>query len=183
VLKPRLQFPAILFLTVPLPLLLSGCHSKPAAAANTAQVRAEHRAEADTERAQLEMILPPSKNRYMAVRSFEAWENPYITVQPGMLELHVTLADDAPQSFGTGGMLRPVGARRQVVNISFDKLGEAMAAVPQSCWPYGRVVAIEEAHNTPKAGEPVVRRNMEATIGTLNDLGIEVYDIHDGNLR
>ncbi|MES2390863.1 MAG: hypothetical protein V4555_04430 [Acidobacteriota bacterium] len=163
--------------------LLTGCHSHPAAAANTAQVRAAHRAEVDSQRAQLEMILPPSKNRFMAVKSFESWENPYITVQPGMLELHVTLADDAPQSFGTGGMLRPIGARRQVVDISFDKLGEAMTAIPQSSWPYGRVVAIEEAHNTPKAGEPVVRRNMENAIGTLSDLGVEVYDIHDGNLR
>jgi hypothetical protein len=137
----------------------------------------------DTNREQLEMIPPPSKNRYMAVKSFESWENPYITVQPGMLELHVTLADTNPTAFGTGGMLRPTAARRQVLTIAFDKLGDAMSAIPESCWPYGRVVAIEEAHKTPRSAETLVRKNMETTIGTLNDLGIEAYDINEGSLR
>ena len=147
------------------------------------EAKAQQRAVVDSQRAQLEMIPPPSKNRYMAVKTFETWENPYITVQPGMLQIHITLADANQSPFGAGGMLRPVGARRQEVDVALDKLGEAMAAIPQSAWPYGRVVAIEEAHKTPKEGEPLVRRNMESALGTLTDLGIEVYDIDAGNLR
>ena len=129
------------------------------------------------------MIPPPSKTRYMAVHSYDGWENPYITVQPAMVTIHVLLADANTSLLGAGGMLRPVGARREEVSVSPDKLGEAMSSIPQTAWPYGRVVAVEEAHKTPAKEEPVVRRNMEATVGTLNDLGIMAYDLVEGNLR
>lgn len=137
----------------------------------------------DAEREQMAMVPPPSKNRFMAVHSFENWENPYITVQPGMVTLHILLADANTTPVGAGGMFRPVGARRQEINIGLDKLAEAMASVPQSSWPYGRVVAIEEAHKTPAAAEPTVRRNMESAVATLSDLGVMVYDLNDGNFR
>ena len=160
--------------------MLAGCTSH---VVSGAQAAAEHRAEVATEREQIDLIPPPSKSRYMAVHSFDSWENPYITIQPGMLTLHVLLADTNPGAFGSGGMLRPVGARREELNIGFDKLGEAMAAIPESAWPYGRVVAVEEAHKTPAKQEPLVRRNLETTVGTLNDLGIVAYDLSDGNAR
>jgi hypothetical protein len=119
----------------------------------------------------------------MTVRTFEAWQNPYITVQPGMLTLHVLLADANTSDFGAGGILRPVGARRQELNISLDKLGDAMSAIPQTAWPYGRVIAIEEAHKTPASAEPAVRRTMETAVGTLSDLGVAVYDLNEGKLQ
>jgi hypothetical protein len=53
--------------------------------------------------------------------------------------------------------------------------------VPESCWPYGRVVAIEEAHDTPPSARPAVRRNVEAAIKTLTDLGVVVYEWNDGS--
>ena len=162
-------------------LVLTGCHSH--SAASVEQTRAEQRAELETQREQLEMIPPPSKNRYMAVHSFDSWENPVLTVQPSMLELQVTLADGNTTPIGVGGMFRPIGARRQELNIGMDTLGEAISAVPQSSWPYGRVVAIEEANKTPPSAEPAVRRNMEATISKLNDLGIVVYDLSDGKVQ
>jgi hypothetical protein len=129
------------------------------------------------------MIPPPAKSRYMAVRSIDRWENPSITVQAGMLQLRITMADPNPSPIGAGGMLRPVGARQQELNISLAKLGEAISSVPQSAWPYGRVIALEEAHKLPASVEPQVRRNMEATIGTLTDLGIVVYDPTEGAVR
>lgn len=135
------------------------------------------------DRQQLEQIPPPSKNRYMSIRSLESWENPYITIQPDMVTVHILFADANSSSFGAGGMLRPTGARRQQVNIHFDKLAEAMSAIPQNSWPYGRVVAVEEAHQTPKDQERLVRQNMETAIGTLNDLGIMAYDMTEHNLR
>lgn len=162
------------------PLLLAGCTSH---VVSGAQAAAEHHAEAASERQELEMIPPPSKPRYMAVHSFDTWENPYITVQPDMLTIHVLLADANPSAFGSGGMLRPVAARRENLNVSPDKLGEAMSSIPQSSWPYGRVVAVEEAHNTPRKVEPIIRRKMETTVGTLNDLGIVAYDLTDGTVR
>jgi hypothetical protein len=163
-------------------LLLSGCHA-PTAGPSTEESRLQQRAELATQREQLDMIPPPTKSRYMAIRSFDSWENPYLTVQSNMLELHVTIADANPSPIGVGGMLRPIGARRQELDISLDKLGEAMSAIPDSAWPYGRVVAIEEAHNTPASAEHDVRRTMEDTISRLNDLGIVVYDLNLGSLR
>jgi hypothetical protein len=100
-----------------------------------------------------------------------------------MLELRVTIGDANPSTFGAGGLLRPVAARRQELNISMDKLGEAISSVPASAWPYGRVVALDEPTKTPPKAEPQVRRNMEVAIRELNDLGILAYDVKDGMVR
>ena len=147
------------------------------------EARAEQQAELDMDREQLETIPPPSKSRYMSIHTFDSWENPYVTVQASMVELHVTRGDTNTTPIGVGGMLRPVGARREELNLSMDDLGKAITAVPQDAWPYGRVVAIEEAHQTPASAEPAVRRNMEVTIARLNDLGVVVYDLQEGSLR
>jgi len=96
--------------------------------------RAQQNAILNSQRDQLSQIPPPAKSRFMAVHTMEAWENPWITVQPGMLTLHVLLADPIPGA-GTGGMLRPVGARRQELNIAVDKLSEALTAIPQGHGP------------------------------------------------
>jgi hypothetical protein len=45
------------------------------------------------------------------------------------------------------------------------------------------VVAIEEAHDTPPSARPAVRRNVEATIKTLGDMGVVVYEWPEGGLR
>ena len=164
-------------------LLLAGCHGHSTPAPVSAQAVAEQHAVLDTQREQLELIPPPSKNRYMAVHAFESWENPYITVQANMLTLHVLLADANTSDYGAGGILRPVGARRQELNIGLDKLGDAVSSVPQSSWPYGRVIALEEAHKTPRSAEPQVRRTMETAVSTLNDLGVVVYDLNEGKLQ
>jgi hypothetical protein len=116
----------------------------------------------------------------MAVHSLSTWENPYLTVQQNMATLHVTLADANSSDLGAGGMLRPVGARRQVLTIADDALPDALTAVPENSWPYGRVVAIEEAHDTPASARPAVRRNMEIAIKTLSDLGVVVYEWNEG---
>lgn len=161
-------------------LLLAGCSGSPQ---QLAQNTAERHAEITTERQEMESIPPPTKSRFMAVHSYDSWQNPYITVQPGMVSLHILLADVNTVDFGAGGMLRPVGARRQELNLSPEKLAEALSSLPQSSWPYGRVVAVEEAHNTPAKAEPTVRRNLETTVGTLNDLGVVAYDMSTGTVR
>lgn len=164
-------------------LLLAGCHGHSLPTQASAQAIAEQHAVLDTEREELEMIPPPSKNRYMTVHTFESWENPYITVQANMVTLHVLIADANTSNYGAGGILRPVGARRQELNIGLDKLGDAISAVPQNSWPYGRVIALEEAHKTPRNAEPQVRRTMETAVSTLNDLGVVVYDLNEGKLQ
>ena len=167
-------------------VVLCGCkgHTLPTLPSQASQqTKATHEAELAAQRVQIEQIPLPSKTRFMAVHSFESWENPYLTMQAGSMQLHVTLADANSTPYGQGGMLRPVGARRQVLTIYPDKLGDAMTAIPVSAWPYGRVVAVEEAHKTPASAEPAVRRTMESAVATLSDLGIVVYDLSEGNLR
>lgn len=161
-------------------LLSSGC-KRPLVPSE--QAAADRHAETASERDQLANIPPPTKTRYMAVHTFESWENPYLTVQPNMVTIHVLLADANTTPYGIGGMLRPVGARREELNVGPEKLAEALSSIPQSAWPYGRVVAVEEAHNTPASQEPVVRRNMEKTVGLLSELGIMAYDLTEGSLR
>jgi hypothetical protein len=158
------------------PLLISGCKS---ASAGTTIPTASPQA-VDSARQQLDLIPPPSKSRYLAIHSLADWENPYLTVEENMATLHLTQADANPSELGTGGMLRPVAARRQDLTIHVSDLPAALDAVPESSWPYGRVVAIEEAHDTPLSSRPAVRRNVEAAIKTLSDMGIVVYEWNEG---
>jgi len=99
----------------PLIGVVYGCHTH-TFSQDAEQARAERRAEQNTARQRLDMIPPPSKSRFMAIHTAESWENPSITVQSGMLQLRVTLADPNP-SLCSGGMLRPVAARQQELNI------------------------------------------------------------------
>lgn len=164
-----------------LPLALGGC-SRSASSAITlgSESAAQQRRQQEVIREDLEQIPPPSKTRYLAVKSLTTWENPYLTIQGQMVTLHVTLADANTSSLGLGGILRPVGARRQDLNVRAVDLPSALNAVPPTAWPYGRVVAIEEAHDTPPNARPEVRRNMEHTIKTLSDLGVVVYEWQEG---
>jgi hypothetical protein len=172
--------PAYLALSFLMMAALTGC-SRTAApvAAETRQATSQQMRQTDEARQQMELIPPPSKSRYMAVKSLTSWENPYVTVQGGMLTLHVLLADANTSGMGEGGLLRPVGARRQDLNIRVSDLPTALNAVPQNAWPYGRVIAVEEAHNIPVNARPEVRRNVERTMQMLNDLGVVVYEWND----
>jgi hypothetical protein len=147
--------------------------------AETKAMAAQERQEISLARQQMELIPPPSKTRYMAVKSLTQWENPYLTVQGSMVTLHVVQADANTSGLGVGGMLRPTGARRQDLNVRVNDLPAALNAVPQNFWPYGRVVAVEEAHEVPVSARPEVRRNVESVIKTLNDLGVVVYEWSD----
>jgi hypothetical protein len=155
-----------------LPWIATGCNRAKA----DGRIATASPSEVESARQQMELIPPPLKTRYMAVPSLTLWENPYLTVQENIVTLHVTLADANTSGLGTGGMLRPVGARRQDLNVRVSELPEALDAVPGDSWPYGRVVAVEEAHDTPVSARPGVRRDMEAAIKTLSDLGVVVYE-------
>lgn len=162
------------------PVTLIGCARSVAPTASEARaLAAERRQEAELARQQMELIPPPSKSRYMAVKSLSMWENPYLTVQGGMVTLHVMAADANTSGLGVGGILRPVGARRQDLNVRVSDLGTALNAIPANWWPYGRVVAVEEAHEVPIRDRAQVRRNLERVVGLLNDLGVVVYEWGD----
>ncbi len=175
----RNRLPLLLLLTVA-PFALAGCSRPAFPLPGASDNAAEQRAQLEQVRAEINQIPLPSKSRYLAVKSLTAWENPYLTVQGAMITVHVTLADANTSTLGTGGILRPVGARRQDLNVRTADLAAALNAVPESAWPYGRVIAIEEAHDAPASARPQLRRNMEAAMKTLNDIGVVVYEWQDG---
>jgi hypothetical protein len=161
---------------------LTGCSRsalQSSAASAASESNAQQHRQLEVIRQELEQIPPPSKTRYLAVKSLTSWENPYLTIQGQMVTVHVTVADANSSNLGIGGLLRPVGARRQDLNVRTDDLAAALNAVPANAWPYGRVVAIEEAHDAPVSARPELRRNMEAAMRTLNDIGVVVYEWQD----
>ncbi len=163
--------------------LLSACHREAATEApgGGQRVLGEQRRElTDQVRMELQQIPAPTKSKYMAIKSLSAWQNPYLTVQDNLIVLHVMLADANTSALGQGGMLRPTGARRQDLTIRVGELPAALNAVPASAWPLGRVIAVEEAHNTPSAKEPAVRRTIEGVMQTLGDLGVVPYEWTEG---
>lgn len=161
-----------------LPVFLTGCTRNSASGAASPSI-GQRQESLDAARQQMELIPPPSKTRYMAVHSLSSWENPYVTVQGGMVTLHVLMADANPSALGEGGMLRPVGARRQNLDVRVSDLPTALNAIPESAWPYGRVVAVEEAHEIPVKARAEVRRNVETVLKTLGDLGVVAYEWND----
>lgn len=176
-----------------LPIVLAGvvllfalypaaCHKEEQAVVGVAQTaeKAEQKAQAtatvqDNERAQLALIPLPTKSMYVDVHEPAAWANPFISVGPEMISMRITFADANPSTVGEGTMLRPAAARRQELQLRPADLAQAVAAIPPSAWRYGRVIAVAESPAAAK-DRPKVRRNVEAAIQQLNDLGIVVEE-------
>jgi hypothetical protein len=130
----------------------------------------------DTERAQLALIPLPTKSMYVDVHEPSAWANPFISVGADNINLRVMLADANPSPVGEGGMLRPAAARRQELQVRPADLAQAVSDIPPSSWKYGRVIAVAESPTASPKDRPKVRRNVEAAIQQLNDLGIVVEE-------
>ncbi len=164
-------------------LSLSACHKEEQAVAGVAQnaVNAEHQAQAvasqrDQQRAALALIPLPTKSMYVDVREQDAWANPFLSVDTDTLNLRITLADANPSTMGKGTMLRPAAARRQEIQLHPADLAQALIALPAGAWRYGRVVAVGESPQASRKDRPKLRRNVEAVIQQLNDLGVVVEE-------
>jgi hypothetical protein len=113
---------------------------------------------------------------YVDVREPGAWANPFLSVDAEMLNLRVFLTDANPSTLGQGTLLRPDAARRQEIQLRPGDLPEALVALPSGAWRYGRVIAVAESPLASKKDRPKVRRNVEAAIQKLNDLGLVVEE-------
>jgi hypothetical protein len=105
-----------------------------------------------------------------------AWANPFLSADADMLTLRITMADANPSNVGQGTILRPEAARRQELQIRPSDLADALVALPPGAWRYGRVIAVAESPLASRKDRPKVRRNVEAAIRDLNDLGIVVEE-------
>jgi hypothetical protein len=172
-----------LLLALLIALCVAACHKEEQAVEGVAKnaAQAEHRAQAsateqDQERAQLDQIPLPTKSLYIDIHDPSAWANPFLSVGPETLTLRIILADANPSSVGEGTLLRPKAARRQDLTLRLSDLDKAVAAIPAGAWRYGRVIAVAESSSALPADRPRIRRNVEAVIRRLNDLGIVVEE-------
>lgn len=143
--------------------------------------KAEHQAQAtaterDLERAQLEQIPLPTKSLYADVHDPSAWTNPFLSVGASMLTLRIILPDENPSTVGEGTLLRLEAARRQELQLRLSDLDKAIVAIPPGAWHYGRVIAVVESSSAAPKDRPAVRRNVEAVIRQLSDLGVVVEE-------
>ena len=164
-------------------LVLVACHREERAVVRVEKdaVDAEHRAheaaaERDQERAQLDQIPLPTKSLYIDIHDPAQWANPFLAVGADTISLRIILADANPSPVGQGTLLRPAAARRQQLELRLSDLETAVAAIPAGAWSYGRVIAVAESSSAAPKDRPKVRRNLEAVIRQLNDLGVVVEE-------
>ncbi|HEY1805669.1 MAG TPA: hypothetical protein VGG45_14430 [Terracidiphilus sp.] len=164
-------------------LALAACHREERAVVRVENnvERAEHRAqeqalERDQERAELDQISLPTKSLYIDIHDPAQWVNPFLAVGADTVTLRIIRADANPSPVGQGTMLRPDAARRQELDLRLSDLDTAVAAIPGGAWPYGRVIAVAESTSAEPKDRPKVRRNVEAVIRQLNDLGVVVEE-------
>lgn len=138
-----------------------------------AKVKATER---ERRRAALALIPLPTKSIYVDIREPGAWVNPFLSIDADTLNLRVNMADANPSNVGQGTMLRPEAARRQEIQLRPGDLAEALIALPPGAWRYGRVIAVAESPVASRKDRAKVRRNIEAAIQQINDLGIVVEE-------
>jgi hypothetical protein len=179
----RVHVKGVLALFLLLPFLLVACHNEEKAVEGVAQdaVKAEQQAQAaaterDLERTALAQIPVPTKSLYIDVHDPAQWANPFLAVGPDTITLRILNADANPSKLGQGTLLRTEAARRQELELRPSDLAKAVSSIPSGAWPYGRVIAVAESPEAPRQDRIKVRRNVEAAIQQLNDLGIVVEE-------
>jgi hypothetical protein len=169
-----------LVLTTALVLTLGACsrgnQNQSAAPQPTLQERKAAMQEQATDRQQLDQIPPPAKSRYMAIHTRESWGNPFLIVGKKTVTLRLMYPEGPQSQIAPGSLMHPSGARKRELVLRLSELPEALAALPEDSWPYGRVIALEEDPIAPRPDRIQVRRNVETTIQVLNDLGVVVYE-------
>jgi len=178
-----LRLKQIFVMAALLAFVLAACHKEEQAVEGVAKKaeKVEQKVQAsetqlDQERAQLEQIPLPTKSLYIDIHDPAAWANPFLSAGPDTITLRILMPDANPSPPGQGSLLRPEAARRQELQLRLSDLDKAVVAIPSGAWRYGRVIAIAESPSAAPKDRPKVRRNVEAAIKQLNDLGVVVEE-------
>jgi hypothetical protein len=162
---------------------LTGCGHRDSSDASTSDSATQTRQQAqaaakkvDDARQELEQIPPPAKSRYMAIHTKESWNNPFLIVSGANVTLRVISPDQTHSAALPSAMLKPAKARRQELELRLSDLADALSALPEEDWPYGRVIAVEEDPAETRANRRQVRQNVESTMQVLNNLGVVIYE-------
>jgi hypothetical protein len=128
--------------------VLTACSGSKSSANSTSQVNPLLRIEA----------LPPADTRQVsAVRDMKNWKNPYLIVRVDGV-----------------GLLDSANNEQKI--LTPDRLVAALAELPSSAWPYGRVVAVAESApaGSSDADKAQLRRNRALVAGTLENLQVVI---------
>jgi hypothetical protein len=102
----------------------------------------------------IQQIQAADPQKYAAMRDMKAWRNPYLIVRIDGV-----------------GLLDVSNNEQQIVDP--DKLSAALAKLPGSAWPYGRVVAIQEISTTASEDDKArLRKNRALVAGTLESMQV-----------
>jgi hypothetical protein len=110
-------------------------------------------ANGSTANTQLESI-PAAKPEVYKKVDLKAWKNPYVIVR----------------SDGVG-LLDVINSEEHILKI--DELPDALAKLPASAWPYGRVVALAD-DRSPAADKARIRDNKAAIASMLHSSQVEI---------
>lgn len=161
-------------LVLALPTLLAGCHSHRGGFALPAP--AKWQATLSDARGELSSI-PPSKKALLTKYDSESkWRNPFLTVSSTSIQLSIYLADQNNSDFDRGGMTRIRAARKQVVTVRLRDLPRALTSLPDSAWPDGRAVGINEALEPPSQ-KATLDQNMQTTTQALQTMAVTVIEL------
>jgi hypothetical protein len=102
----------------------------------------------------IQQIPPADPQKYAGMRDMKAWRNPYLIVKVDGV-----------------GLLDVSNNEQQIVDP--DKLSEALAKLPSSAWPYGRVVAIQEIGAASSDEDKArLRKNRALVAGALESMQV-----------
>ena len=114
----------------------------------------EETAAAISPEARIQQIPPADSAKYAAVRDMKTWRNPYLIVRVDGV-----------------GLLDVSNNEQQILDP--DKLAEALAKLPMSAWPYGRVVAIQEiSAASSEEDKAKLRKNRALAAGALESMKV-----------
>jgi hypothetical protein len=98
-------------------------------------------------------IPPPRPEKYHSLIDMKGWRNPYLVIrQDGVGLLDVANSEQR--------LLKP------------EDLIQALAQLPASAWPYGRVVAVTQNGLRSPGDDVLIRKNRAIVAGTLESMHV-----------
>jgi hypothetical protein len=103
--------------------------------------------------ARIQQIPPADPQKYAGTRATKEWQNPYLIIKAdGVALLDVANHEEH--------LLKP------------EELSQALAKLPASAWPYGRVVAATENSVRAPGDDVLIRKNRGIVAGTLESMHV-----------